>query len=84
MFDRPNCHRSGAVHRRGFYMTRLIDRERIKISAEVVSLSGVFGGGRKREIVFEVSITLDESELTEEMVGSIYTATLQKEKGKKP
>lgn len=57
----------------------LIDRERIKAFAKVVSISDVFGGGRKREIVFEVSLTLDESELANEEVGNVYTATFQKE-----
>ena len=60
-------------------MTHLINNERIKIFAEVVSLSAPFDGNRKREIKFLVSLTLDESEITDEIVGSIYTATLEKE-----
>lgn len=60
-------------------MTHLLDRERIKMSFKVVSVSEPFDGKRKREIKFLVSLTLDESEITDEIVGSIYTATLEKE-----
>ena len=60
-----------------------MDRERLHITAEVVGLSGRFDNGGKREIVLRVSLTLDESELTDDMLGQTYSATLHKERRKK-
>lgn len=62
----------------------LIDRERVSIIAEVEGLSNRFDNGGKREIILKVSIILDESELSDDLLGQRYTATLQKERRKKP
>lgn len=58
----------------------LIDRERITFAAEVIEISGRFDNGGKREIVLRVSVTLDESQLSDDMLGQTYTATLRKER----